>query len=263
MTKEELVKEIDDLIEQSVVIKGSFVYHYCLDDVKRRNGEAKYNEIKESYEIFKDTQFATIYQKWYSKSLAIINIIMPERKAEFEALYLPKSNRKELTLLNYTIFDAIRGIRNRSNNVSIESAYPLILTQIEILKSIKDLVAHRLNEIMNLLEFDIFEKEIDAARYLLKNKYLRSAGAVCGVILEKHLTNMLKAAGLPLTKKNPSINDLNSDLYQNKVIDQTQYKFILFLGDIRNKCDHNKSEEPKKEEVEDLIAGTEKVIKTY
>lgn len=114
-----------------------------------------------------------------------------------------------------------------------------------------------------MLEFDIFEKELDAARHLLKNKYYRSAGAICGVIIEKHLTNILNNNNILITKKNPGINDLNSLLYENQLIDSTKFKFITFLADIRNKCDHNKDVEPTKEEIHDLIEGTQKIIKTY
>ncbi|MFC6759589.1 hypothetical protein ACFQFQ_08995 [Sulfitobacter porphyrae] len=41
-----------------------------------------------------------------------------------------------------------------------------------------------------------------------------------------------------------------------------QWRFIQHLADIRNICDHAKGREPTKEEIEDLVAGTEKVLKT-
>lgn len=263
MNKEELIKEIDNLILDSKMIIGSFVYHHCLDIYKPQLTKTKFEKLKQKYEEYKQVSFTENYQKWYSKALTIVECVMPERKSEFEKLYLPQNNRKELTLLNYTIFDAIRGIHSEAKRITVDSAFNLINTQIDIIKSVKEIVEHRLNEIKNLLEFDVFEKEIDSARYLLKNNYLRSAGAICGVIIEKHLANMLSMSGLKPLKKNPTINDYNDDLYQNKVINQTQFKYILYLGDIRNKCDHNKTSEPTKDEVEDLINGTEKVIKTY
>ncbi len=46
------------------------------------------------------------------------------------------------------------------------------------------------------------------------------------------------------------------------VYDIVNWRFIQHLGDIRNLCDYNKDREPTKEEVEELINGTEKVIKT-
>lgn len=263
MKKDELIKELDNLIEDSEGLRISFLYDHCLDSLKQQLDEVKFNEFKKEYKKQKKGTFSELYQKWYAKAFSIIQRILPERKLEFEKLYLPLNNRKELTLLNYTIFDAIRGIHNEYKKIRVDSASNLLDIQIDIVKSVKEVIEHKLNEITSMLEFDVFEKEIDSARFLLKNKYLRSAGAICGVILEKHLLSMLVAAGEKPTKKNPALNDLNDDLYNKKIIDSTQFKFLLFLGDIRNKCDHNKTQDPTKEEVEDLINGTEKVIKTY
>lgn len=40
------------------------------------------------------------------------------------------------------------------------------------------------------------------------------------------------------------------------------WRFHQHLGDIRNKCDHSKTDEPTVDEVKDLIDGVAKVIKT-
>lgn len=264
MNKEQLISEVDNIITESESVIGSFIYSNVLKEVEKEGAsKIKYEKLIKKFEKYKKIDFSEVYQKWYSKATAIIKIVMPNRYSEFENLYLPSKTRKEISLLNYTIFDAIRRISNRGGNINPNTAMDLITTQIDILKSIREVLEHRLNEISNLLEFDVFEKEIDSARYLLKNKYLRSAGAICGVIIEKHLTNMLTLAGEKPSKKEPTINDLNDDLYKHQIINTTQYKYLIYLGDIRNKCDHNKKVEQTKDDVEDLINGTEKIIKTY
>lgn len=40
------------------------------------------------------------------------------------------------------------------------------------------------------------------------------------------------------------------------------FRHIQLLGDLRNKCDHKKDAEPTKQEIDDLIGGAEKIIKT-
>jgi len=40
------------------------------------------------------------------------------------------------------------------------------------------------------------------------------------------------------------------------------WRFIQRMGDLRNLCDHNKKQEPLKENVADLVDGTDKIIKT-
>lgn len=63
-------------------------------------------------------------------------------------------------------------------------------------------------------------------------------------------------------KKNPCINDFNQLLKDEEVIDTAIWRYICMLGDIRNLCDHHKNEEPRLDQVSDLIIGTDKIIKT-
>ena len=251
MTKEEFIFLLNQLIDEHEQIM-------CLFAIK--TGIEVKNEIKEKY---KGKSFEHEYNNWYSQSLIIVKHFLPYRFEEFELMYKPAKNRKDLTLMNYTIYDAICGLNVKSRNIYPQTAYSKLITQFSILESIKTIANNKLDEINTMLEFDIFEKELDAARHLLKNKYFRSAGAICGVIIEKHLTNIFKNNNITITKKNPGLNDLNSLLYEYQLIDSTKFKFITFLADIRNKCDHNKDIEPTKEEIQDLIDGTEKVIKTF
>ena len=42
----------------------------------------------------------------------------------------------------------------------------------------------------------------------------------------------------------------------------SKWKNIQYLGDLRNLCDHSKDREPTNDDVEELINGTSKIIKT-
>ena len=108
----------------------------------------------------------------------------------------------------------------------------------------------------------MFDSEIDAAETLAKRGFLRGAGAICGVVLEKHLKSVAKSHNLNITKKAATINDVNELLKNNNVIDVAQWRHLQFLGDIRNICDHDKSSSPTKENLDDLISGVRKVLKT-
>lgn len=46
------------------------------------------------------------------------------------------------------------------------------------------------------------------------------------------------------------------------IIDVPTWRHICLLGDIRNLCEHDKKQEPTSEQVNDLIVGTDKIIKT-
>jgi hypothetical protein len=100
------------------------------------------------------------------------------------------------------------------------------------------------------------------ARELLKHKFTRAAGAIAGVVLEKHLQQVCDDRGLKITKKNPTIGELNDILKTASVIDVPQWRHISMLGDIRNICAHNKQKEPTIEQVTDLNDGANKIVKT-
>ena len=63
-------------------------------------------------------------------------------------------------------------------------------------------------------------------------------------------------------KPRPAISDFNDKLKDGEIISVPQWRFIQHLADIRNLCDHAREREPSRAEVDDLISGTEKVLKT-
>ena len=67
---------------------------------------------------------------------------------------------------------------------------------------------------------------------------IAAAGAVAGVVLEKHLHEVCVSHNVKLTKKHPTIADLNEALKSAQVIEISQWRFHQHLGDLRNLCDH-------------------------
>lgn len=112
-----------------------------------------------------------------------------------------------------------------------------------------------------MVRADLLDSELDAARELAKHKYTRAAGALAGVVLERHLGQVCGNHSIKIAKKTPSIADLNNALKEANVVDVPQWRFIQHLADIRNLCDHSKKVEPAQEQVNDLIAGVQKITK--
>jgi len=100
-------------------------------------------------------------------------------------------------------------------------------------------------DIKQLVQADLFDSEIDTARELLKKGFDRAAGAIAGVIMEKHFKQVLTNRNITF-KKNPTIGELNDILKAEGIIDMPQWRQIQYLADVRNLCDHHKDRDPKK-----------------
>lgn len=252
-------KDIDALIERGTRLFEGLIYE-LRDDL----GEY-YNRIpqKRKTEMAK-CSFKSEYNSWYNESIALIKQLMPERLADFKSYY-KLEKRKEITRATYTISDYLIGIQiSRIGNViaSRSDAINKYEQQFYIVKSLKDRFDSSLYDIKQLLQADVFDSEIDAAKELCKKGFYRAAGAICGVVLEKHLGEVCCQHQIKVTKKHPAINDFNELLKSSNVIEVPVWRNIQRLADIRNMCDHHKSVEPSQDNIEELIAGTDKMLKT-
>jgi hypothetical protein len=213
--------------------------------------------------------FRDDYQAWYSEARAVVRQLLPDRLADFVRHYEKPKGRKDITFDNYRIEDFLQGLHvNRVGGGSSEkivgpdAAIPHFRQQVNILKSAERRFESSLFELRQLVQADLLDSEMDAATVLLKGGFLRAAGAVAGVVLEKHLAQVLENHSIKLAKKSPTIAELNNALKENGIIDIAQWRFVQHLGDIRNLCDHHKATEPSKDQVTDLLAGVTKVSRS-
>lgn len=197
----------------------------------------------------------------------LIKQILPDRLSDFVRHYEKPKPRKDITYENYRIEDYLQGLNitrgwEKEKVVGPDAAIPHFRQQAAILKSVKGRFESSLFDICQLVQADLFDSELDAAKELAKNKFTRAAGALAGVVLEKHLAQVCKNHDIKGNKKAPCISDLNNALKDASVIEVPQWRFIQHLADIRNLCDHNKKTEPTVDQVDDLIAGVMKITKT-
>lgn len=222
----------------------------------------KAKDFLASLPSFKDT-----YQSWYSEAKVLIKQLLPDRLEDFVRHYEKPKPRKEITHENYKIEDYLQGLSvtrgwDKQKVVGPDSAIPQFHQQLSILRSAKRRFESSLFDIRQLVQADLFDSELDAAAELAKNKFTRAAGALAGVVLEKHLAQVCQNHAIKSSKKNPTIGDLNELLKKGNVVDTPQWRFIQHLSDIRNLCDHSKKTDPSTSQVDDLIAGVQKLVKT-
>lgn len=205
------------------------------------------------------------YQSWYSKAQAVIKQVLPDRLADFNSYYEYPRVRKDISFQNYMIKDHLQGLKITRSGYEVvadgASAIPEFEQQLNLLKAAKDALASKLMDLSGILQADLFDSEVESAAALAKAGFLRGGGAICGVVIEKHLRHVCGLHGITVRKKNPGISDLSQLLKDADVTTLAQWRFIQHLADIRNTCDHAKGKEPTKDEIDDLVAGTEKVLK--
>jgi len=211
--------------------------------------------------------FTSGYQSWYSEAKVLVRQLLPDRLADFSSFYERPKTRREIDYGNYCIEDALHGLTltrgiQKEKVVGPEAAISKLAQQVAIVESIVPRFESSLFDIRTLVQADIFDSELDAAEELLANKFARAAGALGGVVLERHLGQVCSNHSIKVTKKNPTISDFNDLLKSSGLIDVAVWRFIQHLGDIRNECDHSKGVNPSSERVKDLLEGVAKISKT-
>jgi hypothetical protein len=215
---------------------------------------------KKSQRKFSLLRFAAKYQQWYSAALPLVHQLLPDRYEEFQQCYR-NEKRKQLTWSTYTISDYLRNNTPMAISNPETIAYMQLTTQLDIVDSAEQRLDSRLADIKGVLQAELFDDELSAASDLAKKGHIRAAGAVAGVVLERHLAKVAADHNVTIRKAHPSIGDLNDSLKNADVYDVPTWRKIQHLADIRNVCDHSKGRDPSRDEVEDLIRGADWVAK--
>lgn len=247
-TVENIAAEIKDLVQQ-----GLEMSHELYELSK---GESS-----------KGMRFRKDYETWYTVSRRVVNQLIPEREEDFVNLYRFKGNRKAMSFDNYRITDFLQGTSEHDYfGIEISSTSTMACSQfrvqVQILQSALSRSTSSIMDIKEVLAADLFDNELEKARALHKNKLLREAGVIAGVVLEAHLQKVATTHAVKIAKKDPAISDLNDPLKNGGVYDVTTWRLIQRFGDIRNLCGHKKHRDPTPDEVVEFIDGTDKITKT-
>jgi len=202
-------------------------------DLELRDIKEQRKLSKKEDDLYKKVEgrFERKFQKWYTESLEVIKQLIPERLQEFIILYNREGKRKTVDSTNYCIQDWLNGIRSGTNYLGekLFNDFAIVAmrfkTQLEILKSAELRFDSILLDIKQILQADLFDNELDAAKELLKNGFLRAAGTLAGVILEAHLSQVCDNHSIRIKKKTKNISDYNDNLKNNDVYDIAQWRF--------------------------------------
>ena len=212
--------------------------------------------------------FERCYQHWYTEAAAVVRQLVDARAVEFDRLYLGDVGRRSIDAETYAIQDWLSG-RRATADASGRPAFNDLLAvtmrmkmQLEILRSTAARLESSLFDVRRLVQADLFDSELDASRELVAHGFLRAAGTVAGVVLERHLRQVAASHGVVVRHSEPTLNDFNDQLKKAGLLDVPTWRQIQRLADIRNLCSHQKHREPRGREVREMIDGVDGIVRT-
>lgn len=241
------------------------------DEIKKQLSEL----LKEQGELLKLArgkneqvlEFNDHYQRWYTRASKLVELLGPDRLTEFVGYYRVDPKRKRLDAETFVIQDFIKGIGPAANAYGEkpfdETNVVLIrlFNQTSILAALDTRINSVLADVTGHLLAELQDSELEAASKLIKVN-LRAAGALAGVVLERHLQRVAINHKVTIPKKSPTVSDLNDPLKEKGIYDIPTWRKIQLLADIRNICSHQKATEPTEEQVKELLSGVGAIIKT-
>ena len=183
------------------------------------------------------------YNKWYGSALEIIKRVNKGILKEFENAHA--NNQKFLAQEDlYNDYLRKKHYLIFQDNLQIQKG---------LLHSTDGALEIKALDVTTLVTADLIENELDQAKLMLKQGFIRCAGALAGVTLESHLKLLHKQLGIQWDRGD-GLNVLGQRLRKNSV-DFTlgDEKKVIAMADTRNKCDHKDQDEPTIDEVIELI----------
>ena len=160
----------------SLVNRGVDLQYGLINELKDLYEEAFDKLNDEERKKFVGKSFRDKYNAWYSESLALVKQLLPDRLEDFVMQYkLPK--RKELTYSTYTISDYLQGVvvKDGYGNIKIDgrAIVEKFKQQYLILDSLRNRFTSSLYDIRQLVQADMMDSELDSAKLLLKNGFVK------------------------------------------------------------------------------------------
>ena len=199
------------------------------------------------------------YHNWYAGCLAVVEANMPSRREELVRVHQGEKGPRVggSSMLDYLKHDMIH-----------------FGTQIALARNIMQIMAivasvpHYLEGRLHDIELEVTQvyigDQLTEAELLLKVGHVRAAGAIAGVLLERHLKLLCERHQPPIKyTKTAGISKLNDLIKDAGIYDVTQWRKVQWMADVRNSCDHASKTEPRKGDVADMIVDVKKFVALF
>ena len=245
--------DLEDLVREGHDLKLAIL-------VQKKPERIKEKLPKERKKKLSGMDVVAAYKPWYDKSRIVISQLLPEKRDEFKSYCQYPLIRGDHVGFSRRLDESLRNHVTGEDATGLLSGYHLLEAQCEILEQAKLSFDLSLAKSQQALQADLLDSVLCAARDFYKKGDLRAAGTMAGVVLEQHLRIVLKAHSVRMRKKNISINDYSLMLKDKDIAEFPVWRTVQRLGNLQELC--RRADEPKKEDVEELINGVDKIIKT-
>jgi len=240
----ELVTHGDGLLDELETFGWKDERPHRREEQFRSDGFDVLDMVPESRRI--PVEFARNCSNWYASSLAILETNMASRRSEMPALMQPLTEQDYVTLSGQlTMAREIRQIQH-------------------LIGSIPSYMEGRLYDLELGLAQEFTRDQLVEAEVLLKARYIRAAGAMAGVLLERHLKLLCDRSQPPIKyASKATISTLNNLLWKASVYEQKEWRLVQWMGDVRNECDHANATEPEPKAVQKLIHEIKEFVANF
>jgi hypothetical protein len=202
------------------------------------------------------------YHVWYTQSLRMVAIVLPERRREFEGYYRCDEDGRHQSTTISAILGSLSGPRvTGEKREALAGLFDPGLEQATFLHLLGMQLAILASAVPTLLpEERRPDRELQAARSLLSEGHRRAAGAVAGVVLERHLSMVAQRHGLSLSERGPaSPARLDRSLRKAGVYGAARSRQIERLAELRDSCLRSKRK-VSPQLVSKLLSGVEETL---
>lgn len=190
------------------------------------------------------------YEIWYNKASPLVSEFVPARHNKFTS---------QEKLINRAI-----NLSRHNANKGSDAVFRYFLDKFDIQRNILNAIPARVESqklsVRRRLSQRIGRDEIQRARELLDEDFIRASGVVAAVALERHLLTICENSNeVSDFDTNHGITRLSQTLYEADEIDKTTWNDLKALASIRETCAH--PENPNEPAVRRLIGESEEFIR--
>ena len=208
------------------------------------------------------------YQQWYTPTLALVGVLMPERRAEFEAYYRQPDTGLSSTpcIADILASPPLAGERKARLAEIFDPAAPRLIflhlfgLQLAILGSVETLIPMGLGRLEGLALAEVLDAELAAARELLAGGRRRAATALTGAVVGHHLAALARRQGLAVAARVGTAR-LARALWRGRRARQGALPRRARTGRAAARCLTPKGSAPSRKQVRRLIRRAQRMVR--